>query len=330
MTKRTDSSRVPPIGVDKADRIRWPGNKDFAFTIFDDTDSSTLENGTEVYSLLMESGLRTTKSVWPIRGTGKGEPGRKWGSTCEDEDYLQWVKELQGYGFEIGYHSATFQESERSEVIRALERFNDHFGHHPITMAQHTYGEGESIYWGNHRLTGLNGWVYRLLTLNRMKGLSRGHNEGDRYFWGDLCKERIKYIRNFVYADINTLKACPMTPYHDPKTPYVNYWFASSEGPDVASFNRCISEKNQDRLEAEGGACIMYTHFANGFYVDGSINPRFRYLINRISSKNGWFVPVSDLLDYLLQQNGGHILTDGERASLGRKWLRHKLRVGTS
>jgi len=54
-------------------------------------------------------------------------------------------------------------------------------------------------------------------------------------------------------------------PYHDPERPYVNYWFASSEGEDVEAFNKCIAEQAQDRLEQEGGACIMYTLFAKDF-----------------------------------------------------------------
>ena len=119
-------------------------------------------------------------------------------------------------------------------------------------------------------------------------------------------------------------------PYHDPERPYVNYWFASSEGANVESFNKCISEKNQDRLEKEGGACIMYTHFASGFYKNGSINSRFQFLIKRLSKKNGWFVPVSTLLDYLLEIRGHHDITDKERKQLERKWLLHKIRVGTT
>ena len=45
----------------------WPGNKSFAFSVFDDTDSQTLEKGKAVYALLADLGFRTTKSVWPIR-----------------------------------------------------------------------------------------------------------------------------------------------------------------------------------------------------------------------------------------------------------------------
>ena len=58
-------------------------------------------------------------------------------------------------------------------------------------------------------------------------------------------------------------------PYHDPRRPLVNSWFASSNGANPEVFLHCLSEKNQDRLEEEGGACVMYTHFANGFLEGG-------------------------------------------------------------
>ena len=32
-------------------------------------------------------------------------------------------------------------------------------------------------------------------------------------------------------------------PYRDNTKPYVNYWFASSEGNNMETFNKCISDK---------------------------------------------------------------------------------------
>jgi hypothetical protein len=149
-------------------------------------------------------------------------------------------------------------------------------------------------------------------------------------FWGDVCRDKIKYVRNFVFGDINTLNACPQMPYNDPERPFVNYWFASSEGPGVDSFARMIRESNQDRLEREGGACIMYTHFAAGFSTNGRLDGDFRRLMLRLSQKNGWFVPVAALLDHLLNQRGPRKLASAERARLEAKWLIHKMRVGGS
>jgi hypothetical protein len=119
-------------------------------------------------------------------------------------------------------------------------------------------------------------------------------------------------------------------PYHDPVRPYVNYWFASSEGSNARSFVECISEANQVRLEAEGGACIMYTHFGHGYHDGGGVNRRFRELMTRLAKKKAWFVPVSDLLDFLIQAKGKTRLSARDRARLERRWLIHKVRFGTA
>ena len=164
-----------------------------------------------------------------------------------------------------------------------------------------------------------------MLLRNRYKGVFQGHIEDSPLFWGDLCQEKTKYVRNFVFDDINTLNTCPMMPYHDPSRPFVNYWFASSEGAKLISFNTLLSESNQDRLEAEGGACIVYTHFAEGFYANGHLDPRFQSLMERVSQKNGWFVPVQQLLDYLLEHKIHTDISPQERTWLERKWLKHKI-----
>ena len=109
------------------DRISWPEGKDFVFTVFDDTDRSSLKNVKEIYSFLTDCGFRTTKYIWPIRGNKKPLiPG----STCEESDYLSWVIDLKKTGFEIGYHNTTFHSSLRDETIMGIERFFELFGHY--------------------------------------------------------------------------------------------------------------------------------------------------------------------------------------------------------
>jgi len=306
--------------------VVWPNEKKFAFTVFDDTDLATIDNVKEVYFLLSKCGFRTTKSVWPVKGHRKYYIG---GSTLEDEEYLKWVLCLKRTGFEIAFHNATYHSSTREETIYGLEKFHEIFNEYPSSYANHADCE-ESVYWAENRLTGIYRIVYKILTRNRNKKYFCGHLEDSRFFWGDVCKEKIKYVRNFVFSDINTLKVCPFMPYHDEKRPYVNYWFCSSEGANVNIFNNCVSEQNQDKLEESAGACIMYTHFANNFFVDGKINSRFKFLMERLSKKEGWFVPVTELLDYLLKVNGHHDITAKERSRLERLWLLHKIKVGTT
>ena len=312
-------------------KINWPDGKQFAFSVFDDTDLATLENIRPVYTFLADLGLRTTKSVWPIAATETPLVG---GATCADRDYLKWLVEMQEQGFEMGFHNATCHTSAREDTIRGLDRFAQLFGSNPKTMAGHV-GNDEIIYWGSSRLTGILAFLYEIRSYygnpQRMRTQpSTGHIEGHPLFWGDICKERIKYVRNFVFANVDTLEACPYMPYHDAARPYVNYWFASSEGPNCESFCRTLSEQNQDRLEERGGACIMYTHFAYGFVENGCLNRRFKNLMQRLATKNGFFAPVSVLLDYILETRGHHELTPRERARLEWKWLRHKIRVGST
>jgi hypothetical protein len=302
--------------------IQWPDGKQFAFTAFDDTDCATLGNVSEVYRLLADLGLRTTKSVWPL--AGEHESSYR-GQTCEDKEYLDWLMQLRQEGFEIGFHMATWHTSERKRTLAALNRFEQLFGHPPAVMANHADCR-ENIYWGATRFNGVARLVYNMLTGFRFAQRYRGHVEEDRLFWGDLCQEKIRYCRNFVFENINTLAECPYMPYHDPQRSYVNYWFSSSDGGDLPMFNRCLGEANQDRLAAHSGACIMYTHFAMGFAESGKLNPAFKALMQRLANMNGWFVPVSTLLDYLREKNRGSQITSRQRSLLAWKWLFRKAR----
>jgi len=306
--------------------IVWPEGKKFAFTIFDDTDNATLENIRPVYDFLSEHGFRITKSVWPLKGEQKPRCG---GITCEDKDYVEMLLDLKRAGFEIGYHMATYHSSVRADTIRGLNKFEKIFGSPPSAMANHSECI-ENMYWGSARLGGVNRVAYNLMTRMRFNNRYKGHIKDDPHFWGDLCQGKITYVRNFVFANINTLAECPFMPYHDLQRPYVNFWFSSSEGSEINSFNKTISEENLDRLESEGGACIMYTHFGCGFYENKNLNNRFVKLMKLLRKKNGWFVPVSTLLDYLKKNNGSHVITDNERTRLERKWLKHKFLTGRS
>ena len=119
-------------------------------------------------------------------------------------------------------------------------------------------------------------------------------------------------------------------PYKDPLYPYVNRWFAASEGAIADKFIHTISEKNQDRLIEEKGACIMYTHFAFGFFDGKKIHPDFVRLMTRLAKEPGWFVPVANLLDYIQEQRGDYTLSNRERYQLQWSWLKHKFKVGQS
>jgi hypothetical protein len=306
--------------------VRWPEDRRFAFTVFDDPDALTLEKGREVYALLSDLGFRTTKGTWPVRGPR--EPSDS-GGTCDEPDYRDWCMSLQQRGFEMGWHNATLHTSTREETLDALERFRSLFGSYPSSMANH-FACDEAIYWDEHRTSGWRRWVYESLTRYRYRGRSQGHDPNSRLFWGDACRQHIRYVRNFTFPQIDTLSACPVMPYHDPKRPFVQAWFASSDGNRASRFIDLLSERNQDALFESGGCCVVYTHFGHGFVENGKLLPRFVRLMERLAGMGGWYAPVSAVLDHLREQNGLAVLSDTSRAHLERRWLLGKVLHGAS
>ena len=87
-----------------------------------------------------------------------------------------------------------------------------------------------------------------------------------------------------------------------------------------------MTKENIDKLEKEGGLCIIYTHFASNFVDNkGNLNSDFVKSIEYIASKKGWFAPASEVLDYLLQQkeqeNKSHYASKLYLYRLDFKWM---------
>lgn len=278
-------------------KIKWPNNKKFAFTIVDDTDNSTVENVKPVYDLLYKYGIITTKTAWVYAPRDKFT-----GQYILDDKYLNFILDLENKGYEIGLHNVGSGNFERKEIIEGLELFKEKLGFHPRLQINHA-SNTDNIYWGSNRYQFLLSKIINLIYGDKRKYY--GTNDKSKYFWGDICKKNIKYIRNYTFNNINTLKYDPLMPYIDKsKDKYSNYWFSSSDGHTVEEFNNLLKEENIDKLEHEGGACIVYTHFASNFINnEGKLNEEFIKKIKYLSSKDGWFVPTSILLDYLLSNN---------------------------
>lgn len=315
---------------DRRPQIVWPGKKRFAFTIVDDTDTmlgdsdkQALDRLRPIYDLLLDCGLRTTKTAWVL----SGEPARTSVISLENDDYLNWILGLRRQGVEIAIHGAAGSSSDREKTIRALDFYRQVMGEYPRMHTNHV-GNIENIYWYDDRLVGIPSLAYRAYNAVRRgaRALSLGHREGSRYFWGDVCRDNISFVRNFVFRDINTLANDPWMPYHSARHPFVRAWFSASDGGDARRFTRLISEENQDRLMEEGGACIVYTHFAFGFAREGKVDSRFADLIRRLSRLSGYFVPASELLGYLQANRGGQTeIPSHSLRTLQSRWLRDAL-----
>ena len=272
---------------------KWPHNKKFAFTIVDDTEGGTVSNLKPIYDLFYDKGLKTTKTVWvyPPRDKFTGE-------SLADRVYYDFISELDERGFEIALHNVGSGDFSREEIRSGLKLFNQTMGFYPIMQINHA-SNLDNLYWGIERYTKILQYIMTLLYGSRRKYY--GTDPSSKYFWGDMSKRYIKYIRNHTFNGINTLKYDPKMPYKvSDKEAYSNYWFSSSDGDTVDEFTELISPRNVLKLEKENGLCIVYTHLAKGFVdKNGQINSRFKSHIDFLSQREGWFVPAGEILEFL-------------------------------
>jgi hypothetical protein len=273
-------------------KVKWPHNKKFAFTVVDDTDFSTVDNTKPIYDFLYDMNIKTTKTVWVYPSKD-----RYSGSTLSDEDYLNFILNLQKRNFEIALHGVGSGDFNREEILKGLKLYKDLIGIYPKIHINHAQNP-HNIYHGNRAGSKL---LQAYAKLKSPSDLSFGHELNSNYFWGDFAKNHIKYIRGRVYNEINTLNMDKRFPYIDEEKKYSNYWFSSSDGANVFKFNNLLKKENVDKLETEQGLCIVYTHFASGFVEkNGELNEDFKKVIKYLANKNGWFAPASTILDYLI------------------------------
>lgn len=306
-------SRIVESDTGRAVRslTRWPKGK-FAFTVVDDTDNSTVHNVKPVYDLLRECGLRTTKTVWvyPPRDNFSGQ-------CLQDGDYREFIYELREDGFEIALHNVGSGAFTRDEILRGVEEFRELMGFYPTMQINHA-SNPDNLYWGVERFTGLVSSLMKLMFGDRR--VYQGNNPESEYFWGDVAKKHVKFIRNHTFNGINTLRYDPRMPYRvRHKDKYSNYWFSSSDGHTIEEFNALTDPKNVLKLEEQGGLCIVYTHFASGFVKDsGKVDPIFERNIRFLASRDGWFAPAGEILDYLLSRE---VVEFASRSYLARFWM---------
>ena len=271
-----------------------PKGLNFAFTIVDDTDDANTKNIRPVYDFLNELGVYVTKTVWPM-GCPEGSELFFAGSTLEDSEYLSYVEVLQQRGFEVAMHNATMETSDRSRTEAGYRFMDQQFGERDWLHCNHG-NNFENIYWGKNRFSIS---VYKLLgeyVFYRGKKFE-GENPQGQYFWGDICREKVKYVRSFTFSELNVFNVTSNPVYRLKQTPYVRNWFITSDAPDVNEFAALVNQRSLEKLIDEGGICLLSTHLGKGFCIDGSLDPRFRETMEYIAAQGGWYAPASTVLD---------------------------------
>ena len=281
-------------------RLTFPDGKRFAFTIVDDTDVATVANVGPIYELLASLGMRTTKTVWPFRWPGE-DSNFVSSETLEEPAYLAFVRKLAADGFEIASHGATMESSDRATTAAALARHEEVFGTIPRLYVNHSFNQ-ENMYWGTARIDDpILKRLYGRIN-GAPPGYYQGHVPGSEWWWGDLCVAHHEYVRNMTFNSLNVLRTNPSMPYADPTRPLVRSWFSSADADDCREFIEVVTPKAVDQLEAEGGVCILSTHLGKRFVADGRVHPEVERILRDIARRPGWFVPASQVLDWLRSQ----------------------------
>ena len=276
----------------------YPFGKQFAISIIDDTDGATANNVSPIYDYLIKKNIICTKTVWPLKPTsisGNYPQIPQFGETLQDENYLNFCIDLEKTEFEIAMHTASAGNSERKRTIEAYDLFEDIFGYPPATNIMHSRNI-ENIYWGKNCIS--NPLISKAISILEPIDFC-GHNKSSKYYWGDVCKSRTKYIRQFETLSPNTLSFDPATPYHDPLKPDVNWWFSATYGEGVRLF-KVLDDENIQNLAEKRGASIIHLYLRQ-YNIDGKLSSRFKGRISALEERNeGWYVPVKVLLDRLI------------------------------
>lgn len=287
----------------------WPNEKEFALTIIDDTDHSTIKNTKPVYDLMYNLGIGCTKTIW---AKTPNESDKWWGYGIDNQEYKCWINNIKSKGFEIASHGISSGSHKRREYIKNFHDIINISNKNDIIHTNHATNK-DNIYWGGDRFTKPIKHLYNLFKKRRFYG----HKAGSKYFWGDIHKSNVRYTRNHTFKSVNTISSDPYMPYKVPSQEFSNYWFSSSDGADPEKFCQLLSPSNISKLIDESGAAIVYTHFGHRFCSDGKVREDVADCLIHISEQNGWFPNASTLLDYLSSECGrGEAINEYQRFML--------------
>lgn len=293
--------------------LTYPSGAEFAFTILDDTDDTTVANGRPVYDLLNELGFRTTKTVWSFDTIPENRGPYFAGETLSSPRYLEWVHELAANDFEIAFHNATMGSSPRLDTIKALDFLKSEF-QQPVRLHCNHGQNRENLHWGADRYSSYA--IKRILAfMTRFRSYPEfeGNNPKSPYYWSDLADERLSYMRAFTFQQLNGALITPGRPFLDTTKQKSTLFFNTTDAPNVLAFNKLVNPSSIDKLREQKGWSIISTHLGKGFYQNNKLDPEFKENMAYLSTLPGWFVPATPLLDFLKKELGGSRLSAIER-----------------
>lgn len=278
----------------------WPYRAGFCIT--DDTDAADLRSVRIVYDVLRSLNLRTTKTVWPFEpeepcGIPATPASTLRGITLQDPDYLEYCRGLARDGFEIALHGASAGNNRRERIVQAFELLEREFGNSGTYICHSK--NADNIYWEEKVAPNA-----RLRIMLRLYSRHRafGEVEGSPYFWGDICREKVRRIRLFRTLKTDTLAVNPSMPYYEESKPYVRGWFAATK----RSFHDCTSAAALNRLARSNGLTVLYQYMHR--YADpvrDEVLPEFWKDAERLAADERILVDTTQrLMDRLAAMHG--------------------------
>ncbi len=270
----------------------------------DDTDKSTLQSTRVVYEYCLERGIKPTRFLWshePTEWSGVVNPEEPIsGASLEDPEYCEYCKDLASRGITFGLHGASSGNSTRERTIAGIKRFEEVFGSKPRLFVGHMRN-AENIYWGPGRYT--NPILRAIAKLLVIRATYHGEDESSPYYWADICREQISYIRLYRTRALNVLKKNPSMPFHDKRFPAVKHWY-SATGQNLELLSR-LTESGIEQISREDGLLLHYAH--SSWFVDDpeAESPKLledaRRGFDLIGSRDDvWCAGVGEVLDRLL------------------------------
>jgi hypothetical protein len=265
--------------------------------ITDDPDQGSFDQFKTLYDLLLRLHLPTTRAMWvyePSEATGTPAlPIKFFAPVLTEKKCLDYCKMLHENGFEICLHGASSGNNTREGTKNALEYLENEIGPSSVYICHSK--NAENLYWDEKCVNArFFSAMLRLYTKNKCFG----EIEGSKFFWGDICKDKIRFIRLFRTRQVNTLAFNPSMPYHDANKPYVNYWFSATKG----YLARLLEPYAIDCVCRENGASILYQYLHKYVNDKGEIDPLVKTALERIAADSRiFFRPVSVILERLKQ-----------------------------
>jgi hypothetical protein len=276
--------------------VVWlPDGYDAGIAISDDPDNGSFESFKRIYDVLADLGFPTTRSmwVWPAEEPTGTPPitGGFFAPVLSEPSCLEYCRTLHEKGFELCLHGASSGNNTRQRTLEALEFQEATFG--PNTTFICHSKNAENLYWDSRCI---HGRIAQALLRRYSDNQCFGEVPDSRYFWGDVCRQKVRYIRLFRTNHVNTLAFNPSMPYHDFHKPFVNYWFSATK----TYLPRVAEAPALDGLCAQHGLSLLYQYMHKYVGKDGAIDPRVVDALTRLAADDRILAkPVSWMLNRL-------------------------------